>query len=220
MNKVGNDHATGSRGYFMSHHPVVTGVESGGKLRVVFNASQPTSTGRSLKDILHVGPRLQSDIGEILLNWRMCQFVFIADIEQMFRQIRVHPDDQDLQQILWREDPSVPVSCYRLTTVTYGTACAPYLAIRVLRQLVEDEGSRFPRAAELVSRHTYVDDILAGATDLREALLCQQELVEFLMAGGFRLRKWASNCPELLANIPEQDRESSRMASLFRRVLL
>lgn len=68
---------------------------------------------------------------------------FIADIEQMFRQIRVYPEDRKLQHILWRESPAVPVAEYQLSMVTYWTSCAPHLAIRVLRPLAQDEQNVF-----------------------------------------------------------------------------
>ncbi|XP_025156153.1 uncharacterized protein LOC112588962 [Harpegnathos saltator] len=137
----------------------------------------------------------------------MHRVAFSADIEQMFRQVRVAPEDQHLQQILWRDSQTQTISVYRLTTVTYGMACAPYLAIRTLHQLALDERERYPRAADLLRRQTYVDDILAGADDLGEARSRQRELSSLLMAGGFRLRKWAASHPELLSGIPEGDRE-------------
>ncbi|XP_025155791.1 uncharacterized protein LOC112588842 [Harpegnathos saltator] len=192
--------------YFIPHHPVIKQAPEL-KVRVVFNASQASTNGRSLNDLVHVGPRLQRELGEILLAWRMHRVAFSADIEQMFRQVRVAPEDQHLQQILWRDSQTQAISVYRLTTVTYGMACAPYLAIRTLHQLALDERERYPRAADLLRRQTYVDDILAGADDLGEARSRQRELSSLLMAGGFRLRKWAASHPELLSGIPEGDRE-------------
>ncbi|XP_025157695.1 uncharacterized protein LOC112589293 [Harpegnathos saltator] len=192
--------------YFIPHHPVIKQAPEL-KVRVVFNASQASTNGRSLNDLVHVGPRLQRELGEILLAWRMHRVAFSADIEQMFRQVRVAPEDQHLQQILWRDSQTQAISVYRLTTVTYGMACAPYLAIRTLHQLALDERERYPRAADLLCRQTYADDILAGADDLGEARHRQRELSSLLMAGGFRLRKWAVSHPELLSGIPGGDRE-------------
>ncbi|XP_070155816.1 uncharacterized protein [Polyergus mexicanus] len=51
---------------------------------------------------------------------------------------RVYPDDWDLQRILWVDD-QLNIIPYQLTTVTYGTRSALFLAVRVLLQLVEDE---------------------------------------------------------------------------------
>ncbi|KMQ88688.1 hypothetical protein RF55_11778 [Lasius niger] len=118
----------------------------------------------------------------------------------MFRQIRVHQADTDLQRILWRSDPAAEIQDFRLTTVTYGTAPAPYLAIRTLLQLAQDEGARFPHGADALRFNTYVDDILAGASSLEAALNVRRQLVELLSAGGFQLSKWAGThaalCPD------------------------
>ncbi|XP_032690793.1 uncharacterized protein LOC116853726, partial [Odontomachus brunneus] len=153
----------GEAQFCIPHHAVVKTSDRPLKIRVVFNASQPSASGRSLNDLLHVGPRLQS--------------------------------------------PSDPILAYRLNTVTYRTASAPYLALRVLRQLAQDEQNAWPRAAELIRANTYVDDILAGADSEADAQALQRELINLLRAGGFSLRKWASNSAVVLESVCEEDRE-------------
>lgn len=122
---------------YLPHHGVLRESSSTTKLRVVFNGSAPTSSGISLNDCLHAGPKLQQDLDAVILRWRMHAFAFAADIEKMYRQIVTHPEDRHYQQILWGTSDS-PRS-YQLTTVTYGLTCAPYLALRVLQQLATDE---------------------------------------------------------------------------------
>jgi len=91
---------------------------------------------------------------------------------------------------------------YRLLTVTYGTACAPFLANRVLLQLVDDEGKAFPDAVDIIRHSTYVDDVLFGADDPEKARNIRAQLVALLQRGGFNLRKWAANDPALLSDLP------------------
>lgn len=79
------------REFFFPHHGVIR--ETSSKLRVVFNGSQKTNLGFSLNDVLHIGPKLQTDITDTLLRWRRHRYVFAADIEKMYRQIRVHADN-------------------------------------------------------------------------------------------------------------------------------
>ena len=95
---------------------------------------------------------------------------------------------------------------YQLLTVTYGMACAPYLAIRTLRQLAADEGSRFPGAQKAIYNDTYVDDIVTGADDTSAAVALRDELMSLLKSGGFPLRKWVSNDPQVLDGLPRADR--------------
>ncbi|XP_023290724.1 uncharacterized protein LOC105702968, partial [Orussus abietinus] len=200
--------------YYLPHHAVIRDASLTTKLRVVFNASQKTNSGRSLNDCLLTGGKLQRDLPAIVMNWRNQQFAFTADIEKMYRQIRVHPEDTDLQRIVWRSTPQHPLTSYRLLTVTYGTACAPYLAIRVLHQLASDEQANFPQGAAALLNHFYVDDVLSGADSLESARAIQQQLIAILKSGGFHLRKWVSNHPALLEQVPVEERLQTSLRSL------
>ncbi|KMQ86610.1 bel12-ag transposon polyprotein [Lasius niger] len=180
--------------YYLPHHGVLR--ESTTKLRVVFNGSSRTSNGCSLNDILHAGAKFQTDISEVLLWTRTHRILFSTDIEKMFRQIAVHPEDWDLQKIFWRDKDRLTV--YRLTTVTYGLNCAPFLALRALQQLVTDERHRFPKAVVPLTKGRYVDDIFGEADSILEAKETVQQLILLCKAGRFPLQKWNSNCPQIL----------------------
>ena len=99
------------------------------------------------------------------------------------------PRDTDLQRIVWQSEEDNVARHYQLLTVTYGTSCAPYLAIRTLLQLAEDEGSRFPLAKQALRSDTYVDDIVTGAEDIPSACKLRDQLIQMLQAGGFPLNK-------------------------------
>ncbi|XP_076301671.1 uncharacterized protein LOC143219688 [Lasioglossum baleicum] len=188
------DTQTKPASFVLPHH----GVLRESKIRVVFNGSHRSSSGTSLNDCLHIGPKLQVDLSDVILRWRRFQFAFAADVEKMYRQIRVHEDDQTFQRIVWRSEPSHPVQEFALTTVTYGLACAPFLALRCMQQLAIDEGDNFPRAKDILLRETYVDDVLSGADCAHSAQEKIQQLKRLLGAGGFALKKWVANCAELL----------------------
>jgi hypothetical protein len=125
----------------------------------------------------------------------------------MYRQIRIHEDDQHFQRILWRNLPSEKVREYQLTTVTFGTNSAPYLAIRTLQQIAFDNQFKFPLASEIILNDFYVDDLISGNETLEEALICQQQLINSLSSCGFKLRKWSSNNGNILTNIPAELQE-------------
>ncbi|XP_029166205.1 uncharacterized protein LOC114937011 [Nylanderia fulva] len=197
--------------YYLPHHAVVKASDPEGKIRVVFNASFRTTTGISLNDVLIPGPKLQADLWLVLTRWRLHRFAFTTPIVKMFQQIRVHPQDLDLQRILWRADPAAMVQDYRLTTVTYGTASAPYLAIRTLLQLAQDESHRFPLEAAVLRANTYVDDILAGASSMEETLELQRQTVALFAAGGFQLSKWAGTHTVLCPAVGRTERLISRV---------
>ena len=93
--------------------------------------------------------------------------------------------------------------------MTYGLACAPYLAIRCLQQLAGE--TTHTLAVEVLRRDTYVDDILSGADHISTTKNKIQQLRATLTAGGFNLRKWLTNSPALLEEVPISDHATFSM---------
>ncbi|XP_041631531.2 uncharacterized protein [Drosophila kikkawai] len=192
-----------SSSFYLPHHAVFKPDSTTTKVRVVSNASNPSSNGNSLNDILHAGPVLQSDLTIQILKWRFFRYVFNADITKMYRQIRVNPDHTRFQRILFRNKYG-ELCDYELDTVTFGVNCAPFLAIRVLQQLAQDIRGQYPLASDIISNFMYVDDVLAGAHTRQSAVLAIKELRLALESAGFPLRKWTSNERRLLQAIPRE----------------
>ena len=192
--------------HYIPHHAIWQRCDTGRKIRVVFNASRPTTSGRNLNGILHSGPKLQNGIVTVIVRWRTYRTAFCADVKMMFRQIVIRPDDVHLQRILWSPSLAEPITHYVLNTVTYGTTCAPYLSLRVLQQLCRDEGDRRPKAVRSVLEELYVDDVLTGADNPSSARELRDQLINLFKAGGCGLKKWVSNDPLLLSDLPVEDR--------------
>ncbi|XP_078051925.1 uncharacterized protein LOC144478079, partial [Augochlora pura] len=102
----------------------------------------------------------------------------------MFRQIQVAPEDRRYQCILWRSRETEKLTAYELNTVTYGTACAPYLSMRTLLELRKQDGDKFPLAAPILEK-----DVFMGAPD---KILLEQIRTQ-----------WAGNSTDLLCKIPQ-----------------
>ncbi|XP_052901335.1 uncharacterized protein LOC128307494 [Anopheles moucheti] len=190
--------------YYLPHHAVTRVDSATTKLRVVFDVSCKTASGVSLNDALMVGPTIQDDIRTIIMRARTHPIMIIADIKMMYRQILVDDCDTSLQLIVWKSSPSEPLHTYKLCTVTYGTASAPYLATRVLSQLADDEGIEYPKAAQVLKRDFYVDDLVTGSPTVEEATEIIQQLSTLVEKGGFSLRKWATNNEEVRQSISKE----------------
>ncbi|XP_023245710.1 uncharacterized protein LOC111643002 [Copidosoma floridanum] len=187
-------------GFYLPHHAVVR-PENPAKIRVVFNASQKSQNGLSLNDMLLSGPKLQADISIVLSLWRRFRFAFTTDVIKMFRQIKVHQDDADWQRILWRDNTSKPIQDYRCITVTYGTSSAPFLALRVMKQIATDGSLDYPEGASILRHTLYVDDLFGGADTINEAVRRREQLINLLGSAGMVLDKWAANSLDLLAGL-------------------
>ncbi|GFV12295.1 integrase catalytic domain-containing protein [Trichonephila clavipes] len=194
--------------YYIPHHGVLRPEKLTTKLRIVFNGSSPTTTGISLNDILLKG-EVKEDVFETISRFRRHKFAFTTDIQKMYRQILINPDQQDLQRIIWKHGLDAEILTYRLKTVTYGLSNAPFIAIRTLQQLAKDEKPIFPLASETLLYDTYMDDIVSGAPDLENAQQFQSQLKDSLQSCGMDLHKWSSNSPELLNSSLSSDVEHS-----------
>ncbi|XP_044586009.1 uncharacterized protein LOC123266046 [Cotesia glomerata] len=183
--------------YYLPHHGVLREQSTSTKLRVVFNGSYKTTTQVSLNDIQYTGPKTQRDIIDVLLWIRRHKYIFMTDIVKMFRQVEVHPDDWDLQRILW-VNKQLDVQAYQLKTITYGTRSAPYLACRTLIKLVEDERENYPLAVDSILKGSYVDDISGGADSIEHLNLIAQQLNSMCASACLPLDKWKSNSQEFI----------------------
>lgn len=194
--------------YYLPHHFVVKESSSTTRLRVVFDASCRSTSGKSLNDVQLIGPRLQDDLSAIVLRFRRHAVAVTADIAKMYRQVAVHEDDWNYQRILWRDEVTDDIQEWQLKTVTYGMAASPFMAVRALRQLAVDERQTYPVAARVVLSDFYVDDLITGCDSSDEAVVLRNELCSLMSCGGFELRKWSSNCERTMRTIPEVMRES------------
>ncbi|XP_011687096.1 PREDICTED: uncharacterized protein LOC105449538 [Wasmannia auropunctata] len=190
----------GDDGYYMPHHAVIKESSNTTKVRIVFDASARSNTGVSLNEMLLVGPTIQNTLTSHLIRFRAYNYVVTADIEKMYRQIWLHEEDRPYQRILWRRDRDVET--FQLNTLTFGVSSSPFLTIRTVHKLAEDESLTYPRAARILKTHLYVDDLLTGADTIDEARAIRNEIIALLSRGGFAIRQWASNDVRIINDLP------------------
>ncbi|XP_043063213.1 uncharacterized protein LOC122319685 [Drosophila yakuba] len=192
--------------FYLPHHAVIKLDSLTTKCRVVFDGSGKDSSGVSLNDRLHIGPPIQRDLLGVCLRFRQQQYVLCADVEKMFRGIKIIKPHTNFQRIVWRKTENEPLLNFRLLTVTYGLTPSPFLAVRVLKQLADDHSHEYPAAAHALLHDAYVDDIPTRANTFEELMILKDELIALLDKGKFKLRKWSSNSWRVLKSLPEEDR--------------
>ncbi|XP_063630426.1 uncharacterized protein LOC134801759 [Cydia splendana] len=201
--------------YIIPHMAVVREDKATTKVRMVLDSSSKTSTGLSLNDVLHSGPNLQGDLFSILLNFRLFRIALSADCRQMFLQIGVREADRQFQRILYRFRPADPITTYEFHRVCFGMKSSPYHALRVVRQLIADDGHKYPKAAAIASSCTYMDDVCFSIMsddslqqDESVAINAAKELIDLFKCGQFDLVKWTCNSDAVLREIPASHRAS------------
>ena len=170
---------------YLPMHAVLKESSTSTKLRVVFDASASTSTGISLNETLMVGPTLHPTLETILLRFRSYNIALTGDIAKMYRAVELAPEDRHLHRFLWRKNTSDPICEYEMNRVTFGVASSPHLAVQTLQQTAHDH-STHPLASYHICQSFYVDDLLGGACNIKQANLLRVSLCETLAKGGFK----------------------------------
>ena len=193
--------------WYLPHHSVVH-PKKPEKVRVVFDCAA-RYRGTSLNDRVLRGPDLTKKLVGVLLRFREEPFALMADIEAMYHQIKVHPDDVDALRFLWYPDSDLsrdPVEFHmsvHLFGGVWSASCANFGLLRTAR----DNSSEFhPSVSSTVTRNFYVDDCLTSVKSQDEAIDLVNELQRLLRRGGFNLTKWICNSRAVLEKIPQSDR--------------
>lgn len=193
--------------YFLAHHAVINEASKTTRLRVVFDGSMKSRSQVSLNDVMLNGPVVQSELFDILILFRTFIYTIICDIQKAFRNVFINSHHTCLQNILWRDDPTKPISCLQLQTVTYGLKASTFLTTRCLLELAHRYKDRYPLATQTMIKSTYVDDVLGGSDNLEQLHELKSQLVELLKLGSFSLHKWCSNSLEVLDGIPDEQKQ-------------
>ena len=188
--------------FYLPMHAVKKESSTTTKIRAVFDASAKSSSNTSLNDILLVGPTVHSPLIDVLLRFRLHRIALTADVSKMYRAIELIKTDRDLHRFVWRSKQDEPLRDYRMTRVTFGVSASSFAANMSVKQNAIDHALEFPKAADAVERAFYVDDCLAGADSVEEAICLHQQLLDLFTKGGFLLRKWSSSDPAVSNSIP------------------
>ena len=112
----------------------------------------------------------------------------------------VAKEHRDFLRFLWLSDPykSDPsIIPPRFTRVVFGVTSSPFILNATLRHHINQYLLNDPDFIYEMSRSLYVDDYAPGSESIPEALELARKIKLRLSLGGFNMRKWQSNAPEL-----------------------
>ena len=103
--------------YYMPMHAVFKLSSSSTKIRVVFDASCPTSSGVSLNDTLEAGPTLHPNLDIILVRFRSYRVALSGDVSKMYREVLLSEADRQYHRFVWRPQLDQPCRDYVMNRV-------------------------------------------------------------------------------------------------------
>ncbi|CAB4008456.1 Hypothetical predicted protein [Paramuricea clavata] len=198
--------ASGPRKWYLPHFPVLN-PNKPGKVRIVFDAAAEFENNSLNKNLLQGPDRTNSLVG-VLMRFRQENVGLAADIESMFHQVKVPPEDQDsLRFLWWQNDTEEQPEEYVMTVHIFGATDSPCAANSALKKTAEDnEGGFDLETTKTVKNNFYVDDLLKSLNSTEEAVHQAKELIKLCEMGGFNLTKFMSNDREVLSSIAAEKR--------------
>ena len=186
--------------HYIPHREVVREDKNTTKLTVVYDASSKQPLQCSLNECLEPGPSLIPLIFDVLVRFRLRKIALIGDLDKAFLNVEIKPDQRDLLRFLWVDDPfsnSPKETVYRFTRLVFGFVCSPFILNAVFRNhLTKYETSDLQFLVDAL-KSLYVDDYASGGESVPNCFDLYQKLKKCFNEGGFNMRKWAINDPDL-----------------------
>ena len=145
------------RTWYHPHHFVLN-PNKPGKVRRVCDAAAKYQ-GSSLNSHLVSGPDLLNNLVGIFMRFREEKVAPSGDIEAMFNQVAVPPEDQAALRFLWCQLPESEIEVYQYLRHIFGAKCSPTCSNYALVTTAEDNGLQYPVAARAIKRNFYMDDL-------------------------------------------------------------
>ncbi|GBP07102.1 hypothetical protein EVAR_90639_1 [Eumeta japonica] len=150
-------------------------------------------------------------------RFRIGSVAFTGDIRDMFLRVRVCAPDQRAQLFLWRgADRDSEPRVYAMTSLIFGASSSPTSAIYVLNKNAETCSDEYPNAEMAVKRDHYVDDFICSTDSVPEAAKLISDVTIVHARGGFDIRGWATNAPELKESLSAESSAEAATVSLHK----
>ena len=205
IEKVAELEEASDKVHYLPHHAVIRRDAETTKLRIVYDASsKATKNEISLNDCLHTGPSLNPLLFDILVRFRENKIALVGDIEKAFLNVAVDEKDRDSLRFLWVEDVrdhNLSIAVYRFCRVVFGLNASPFLLNGTIRHHLATFAQRDPEFVKRMLEGFYVDDLVTGEGTTDKAFTLYQKVRDRLAMGGFNLRKWKTNDPDLREKI-------------------
>ena len=191
---------------YIPHHAVIRPEQKSTPVRIVFNSSSVVQ-GQKLNDYWMKGPDLLNNLFCVVLRFREKEVALVGDISKMYHCILIPERDQHVYRFLRSNfETSREPDVHMNAVLTFGDKLASAMAQIALRKTAEGSKITHPKAAEVITKDAYMDDICDSVDTVIEAKQQTEDIDTVLEKGGFKVKGWISNKP-LRSPTPNEKRE-------------
>ena len=150
-----------------------------------------------------------NSLAGVLLRFRKHPVPVIADIESMFHQVRVVPQNCDALRFLWWPEGGLKAEpkIYSMLVHLFGAKSSPSCTAFCLKEVENEFGKYFePNISKNVWQCFYVEDFLYGIKNCEAGIKLVEDMRAILAMTGFNLTKWHSTSARVMASVPASHR--------------
>ena len=204
-----NSNVDKGRVYYSPHHAVIRKDRETTKVRIVYDGSAKSSKDElSLNDCLETGDNYIPHVFDMLTSFRSNPVGLTADTEKAFLMVSIKEEDRNMLRFLWFDDPDrdrPKIAQFRFNRLLFGLRPSPSILGATIAHHLRLYKQSEPEMAALLKKSLYVDDLLSGAGDDEKALEIYHKSKRIMAGGGFNLRKWNSNSPNVMSEISKSE---------------
>ena len=152
-----------------------------------------------------------NELFTVLLRFRAKPYTYTADIQHMFLQVEIEPEDRPYIRVLYQPLRDGPIHLVECQRHMFGLRSSPFVAIEIIKTHAREYADRWPAAARAVAESSIVDDLLVSADTPSELAELHRELEGMFATMSMRVHKCASNHPRLMDIIPADQRAKQVM---------
>ena len=189
---------------FIPHRPVFkTEQQVTTKIRPVFNCSLKVNNSISLNEASYQGVDLMNNLSQLLLKFRSNLYTLIADIKKAFLMIKL-AKDEDKNRFCFFLRINNELRVFRYNTILFGYVASPFILNYVIKfhvsNFIQDECSK------ILLNNFYVDNLLFTSCFKDKISEMYDRCYDRMLQGGFVLRSWTSNIPEMRVQMQADNR--------------
>ena len=158
--------------------------------RLVFDASHPTPSGKSLNDCLAKGHNSLNKLNEMFIRWVSYLHAYHCDVAKAYNSVKLNEEFWCFQRYLYHADldPNSVLVEKVIKTIIYGVKPSGNQMQYAIRRTAELYKEEFPRVYEVVCNDMYMDDCMSGEETIDLVHQRTDELDLVVKRGNFRFK--------------------------------
>lgn len=161
--------------------------------------------GVSLNSRLLKGEDNLIPLTQALFHFRERKVAVVSDVTKMYHQVKIKPEDQQVQRFLWRNcDSTKEPSIYIFQNMLFGPTCSPSQANAIRIDHCEKSAQKYKLASRIGLTSMYMDDAFNSEDTEQEALRAAREIIDMFGEISWKMVDFRSNSKKVLKQLPQE----------------